>query len=262
MLMKRLLRLSHSSRLSRDSQDTQATLLLTVLAATLAAALTETLATLKTRYNYDIFSVVNHLTLIWRKLHRTSLTGQLLDGSGQVLAEIVDVSNASVDDDDVGVDRPFKVEFRHPDSGEIMLLLKRPRHLLNGVTKVILPGQCTTTKRPRYLELGQCQQSFSYINRHYVLSTLEDRKLSKYHLFAEVLATPHQERFSVDSVSKRYGVGDDIGSIDAAPLGVRLKHSSVVWLDSHLSADHRVIALAAAACVNVDYLDVRTQVST
>lgn len=250
MLMKRLLRLSHSSRLSRESQETQAT------EATEVSASTTTITT-KTQYNYEIFSLVDRDLVIWRKLHRRLVSGQLLDGQGIVLATIHDQSPETMDNDDTGVDRLFRIEVRHPQTDDVMLVIKRPRHLINGETKVYLPGWCSLTNKRKYLELGHCTQSFSYIHRQYQLATLEDRKLLKYHLFGEVLATPRQQRFTVSSATRRYGVGDDVAWVDAAPLGVPLKHSSVLWFDQRLTPDHRVILVATAACLNIDYLDPR-----
>lgn len=250
MLMKRLLRLSHSSRLSRESQETQATEATEVSASS-------TTTTTKTQYNYDIFNLVDRDLIIWRKLHRRLVSGQLLDGQGTVLATITDQSSEAMDDDDTGVDRLFRIEVRHPETENVMLVIKRPRHLINGETKVYLPGYCSSTNKRKYLELGHCTQSFSYIHRQYQLATLEDRKLLKYHLFGEVLATPRQQRFAVSSDTRRYGVGDDVAWVDAAPLGVPLKHSSVLWFDERLTPDHRVILVAVAACLNIDYLDPR-----
>ncbi|KAA8908415.1 hypothetical protein DIURU_000204 [Diutina rugosa] len=250
MSMKRLSRSSHSSRSSRESQETQAT------EATEVSASTTTITT-KTQYNYEIFSLVDRDLVIWRKLHRRSVSGQLLDGQGIVLATIHDQSPETMDNDDTGVDRSFRIEVRHPQTDDVMLVIKRPRHLINGETKVYLPGWCSSTNKRKYLELGHCTQSFSYIHRQYQLATLEDRKLLKYHSFGEVSATPRQQRFTVSSATRRYGVGDDVAWVDAAPSGVPLKHSSVLWFDQRLTPDHRVILVATAACLNIDYLDPR-----
>lgn len=236
----RLSRLLHSLRLSRDSHG-----LYTL--HTLAGS-GPTITGRKVSYNGGIFSVVDHLVLIFKSTGH--LKAAILDRHGRILARVTEQPRTGLTA--IDVDKPFRVEIADPVTGELWLTIKRPQLMLTGRAEVYLPG-IDLQGKPVLMQLGKCEQSFSYINRVYQLATLEDRKRDKYRAFGEVLAIPHQDRFEFFGTSKRL-LDSHLALVDSAPLGVRLKHSFVFELDLVLSSDQKLVVMAAALCLRYDYL--------